>query len=71
MLSPYNTTKKSAYARFFGPYYQYFGLFKMSKNPKKSEKCLKNRIFPYALLRFYKNIRITRKANIFANNTLK
>jgi len=71
MLSLYNTTKKSADARFFGPYYQYFGLLKMSKNPKKSEKCLKNRTFPYALQRFYKNIRITRKANVFVNNPSK
>jgi hypothetical protein len=53
MLSPYNTTKKSADARFFGPFYKFFLFKKNVQNLKKTEKCPKNRVFPYALRRFF------------------
>ena len=35
MLSNYSTTKKSADARFFGPFHKFFLFFKMSKIQKK------------------------------------
>jgi hypothetical protein len=38
MLSPYNITKKSADARFFGPFHKFFLFKKNVQNPKKTEK---------------------------------
>jgi len=35
MLSPYDTTKKNADARFFGPFHNFFLFFKMEKIQKK------------------------------------
>jgi hypothetical protein len=52
MLSPYNITKKSADARFFGPFHKFFLFKKNVQNPKKTEKYPKNCIFPYAQRRF-------------------
>jgi len=46
-------TEKNADARFFRSIYSFFSLFENGKNPKKSEKYPKNRIFPYALHPFF------------------
>jgi hypothetical protein len=65
MLSPYNITKKSADARFFGPFHKFFLFKKNVQNLKKTEKCPKNCVFPYALQRFFSYIRVTHYAYIF------
>ena len=51
--------KKCADARFFRSIYSFFSLFENGKNPKKSKKCPKNHIFPYALHHFFQNIGVT------------
>ena len=63
--------EKSADARFFRSIYSFFWTFLNVQNPKKMEKCPKNRIFPYALRRFFQHFHVTRKANIFLNNSSK
>ena len=45
MLSPYNITKKSADARFFGPFHKFFLFFKMSKIQKKRKNVPKIAFF--------------------------
>ena len=50
--------KKSADARFFRSIYSFFCTFKNVQNQKKTEKCPKNRIFPYALHHFFQHFRV-------------
>ena len=45
MLSPGQKYKKSADARFFGPFHKFFGLFKMSKIQKKRKNVPKIAFF--------------------------
>jgi amino acid transporter len=45
MLSNYSTTKKSADARFFGPFHKFFLFFKMSKIQKKRKNVPKIAFF--------------------------
>jgi hypothetical protein len=45
MLSFFKKYKKSADARFFGPFYQFFGLFKMEKIGKNQKNIRKIAIF--------------------------
>jgi len=45
MISLYNTTKKSADARFFGPFHNFFLFFKMSKIQKKRKNIRKITFF--------------------------
>ena len=45
MLSTYNITKKSADARFFGPFHNFFLFFKMSKIQKKRKNVPKIAFF--------------------------
>ena len=51
--------KKSADARFFGTFHNFFLFKKNVQNPKKSEKCPKNRVFPYALRHSYQYFHVT------------
>jgi len=44
-FSFWKTCKNVLMLVFFGPFTRFFALFKMGKNPEKSEKCPKNRIF--------------------------
>ena len=63
--------KKSADARFFGQFYNFFLFLKMSKIQKKTEKFPKNRVFPYALRRFWSQIRRMQNALYFSIHALK
>ena len=67
MLSPYNTTKKSADARFFGPFYKFFERFKMGKNRKNVQKIVFFPVFPYALRRFFSHLCYTQYALYLSN----
>jgi hypothetical protein len=58
----FENMKNCAYARFFRSIYSFFLFFENVQNPKKTEKCPKNCVFPYALHHFFQSIRVTHYA---------
>jgi hypothetical protein len=63
MLSPYNITKKSADARFFGPFHKFFLFKKKFQNRKNVRKIAFFPFFPYALRRFFHYFSVIQNAH--------